>query len=127
MAVLQTKLRVKDNRTRVIARNAMAMDMGLAHMAQDIEIGIKTGGRTPFDKGALRGRTYHQKKAVLKYEVVAPVEYASVQEAGVRAGARPFTNYTTAGTGKGWFRGAVDNVVRGGDNYFRQAVRSVGL
>ena len=127
MPVLHTKLRIKDNKRAVIARNAMAMDMGLAHMAQDIEIGIKTGGRTPFQKGALRGETYHRKKAVLKYEVVAPVEYAEVQEKGIRSGSRAFTNYTTAGTGKGWFRGAVDKVTKTADNYFRSAVRSVRL
>lgn len=127
MAVLKTKLRIKDDRTRTIARNAMAMDMALAHMAQDIEIGIKTSGRTPFKDGALRGQTYHQKRSVLKYQVISPVEYASVQEAGVRSGSRQFSNYTTAGTGKGFFKSAVASVVRGGDNYFRRAVGSVGL
>lgn len=125
--ILKTKMRITNRHRAAIAKSAMATDMALAHMAQDIEIGIKTNGRTPFQKGALRGETYHEKKRVGKYEVIAPVEYAAVQEAGVRAGAAPFSNYTTAGTGKGWFREAVNKVVTHGDQYFKEAHRAVAL
>lgn len=57
--------------------------------------------RTPFKDGELRG-----KRRVRPLSKGAEVQWlaghAAVQEAGRRAGARPFTNYTTAGTGSGF-------------------------
>lgn len=121
--------RVKfDNKTKeFIAKNAVANDMAMAAMAQDIEIIIKTGGKTPFRKGKLRGDTYHEKKAVAKYRVNVPVEYAAVQEAGHRSGAADFKNYTTPGTGKGFFKDAVEKTIRKTDNYIKQAKSAVGI
>lgn len=57
--------------------------------------------RTPFRKGELR-----VKRRVLPTTDGASMnwnaQHAAVQNAGMRSGARPFTNYTTAGTGKGF-------------------------
>lgn len=122
--MLSTKIRFNSRHKEVIAKNAMAMDMALAHMAQDIEIGIKTE-RTPFKKGSLRDRTHHTKRAVLKYQVIVPVEYAEVQEVGRRKGSREFTNYTTPNTGKGYFKHAVEKTTRNAPHYFKTSAKVV--
>lgn len=116
--MLGTKVIFNNKTKEFIAKNALATDAALAFMAQDIEIGIKTGGRTPFRKGKLRGDTYHQKIKSRQYIVMVPVEYAAVQEKGTRAGAGTFKNYTTPGTGAHFFQGAVDNVVPKAKAYF---------
>lgn len=56
---------------------------------------------TPFRKGQLRQDrkvTPNANGATMRWQ--AP--HAAVQDAGRRAGARPFTNYTTGGTGSGF-------------------------
>lgn len=125
--MLLTQVRFNNKTKEFIARNAVAVDAAIAFMAQDIEIIIKTGGQTPFRKGKLRGDTYHEKIAVQKYRVNVPVEYAAVQEKGYRTGAAPFKNYTTAGSGKGFFKDAVTKVSKKSDTYFKQAKDVAGI
>lgn len=120
-------MRLEENHKEFLAKNEMLGDMAIAHMAQDIEIRIKTGGKTPYKKGPLRDETYHEKLANQKFQVVAPVEYAEVQEKGMRRGARPFTTYTTAGTGKGWFADAAATVTKDAESYFEEAGKIMGV
>jgi hypothetical protein len=103
------------------------VDVLLGHMAQDTEVAIKTKSGTPVKTGAMKGAVVHRRVGINKFRVESPKEYSAVQEQGARRGARPFTKYTTPGTGKGWFRGAVDGVIRNGQQYINEAKRSVGL
>lgn len=117
-----------NNSNKFLVTQALATDMALGHMGQDTEIIIKTGGRTPFAKtGFLRNQTRHEKLAPFKWRVIAPVEYAAVQEAGRRAGGKFFKHYTTPGTGRGWFKAAVDTVMKNRDQYMREAIAAVRL
>lgn len=125
--MLQTQVRFVDHTTEFIAKSAVATDSALAFMGQDIEIKIKTGGKTPFKKGKLRGDTYHEKLAVGKYRVNVPVEYAAVQEKGSRAGATTFRNYTTPGTGAHFFADAVNGVVTRVETYAKMGKQSAGI
>lgn len=57
--------------------------------------------RTPYKKGELRDKRRVLPKsdgAVMQWRA----RHAAVQNLGRRAGARPFRNYTTPGTGKGF-------------------------
>lgn len=125
--MLLTRVRFDNKTKEFVARNAVAIDAAMAFMAQDIEIIIKTGGLTPFRKGKLRGDTYHEKKGIGKYRVNVPVEYAAVQEKGYRTGAAPFRNYTTAGTGKGFFKNAVDKTLQKRESYLKKAKEVAGI
>lgn len=123
-------LNVKVDLRGVAAFRAKSQDtnnMALAHMSQDIEIGVKTGGRTPFKKGPLRDQTYHEKVRDNHFQVVVPVEYAEVQEKGRRGNSKAFRNYTTAGTGKGFFEEASGGVVKNAEQYFEVAAAAHGI
>lgn len=121
-------VRVKlDGLASFLSKSSDASNMALAHMAQDVEIGVKTGGKTPFKDGPLRDQTYHEQVRDKHFQVVVPVEYAEVQEKGRRGSSKAFRNYTTAGTGKGYFEEASDGVVKNADQYFEEAVAAHGL
>lgn len=74
--------------------------------------------RTPFRKGELR-----QKRRVIPLRDGAKIQWsakhAAVQNLGRRAGARPFTNYTTGGTGKDFVKYGLDRVLPKILRYFR--------
>lgn len=125
--MLATKISFVDKATEIIAREAVAMDAALAFMAQDIEIIIKTGGRTPRKTSTMKNRTVHTKISVGHYRVTMPMEYTAVQELGQRSGAKPFAHYTTPGTGKGFFREAVDNTESKALGYFKSGSTLAGL
>lgn len=124
--MINTKIVFDDQAKEFIARNAIAGDAAFAFMAQDIEIIVKTGGATPFRKGALRDQTYHEKLAVQHYQVIVPVEYAEAQETGIINGS-PIQNYTTPGTGAHFFSNAVTKVTDKILNYISQGQRAAGI
>lgn len=107
-------------------KNNQLKDMTLAHMAMDIEISIKTDGRTPVKTGDLKAEVRHFKSRNDQYRVEADKDYAAAQEVGYANG-HVFRNYTTPGTGSGWFRLAIDKVVKNRDNYIMEAARALGL
>lgn len=121
------KMKFTSDRREFLRKNNQFVDMVGAHMAQDIEIGIKTGGRTPVDSGDMKGEVRHFKRARGSYRVESPKEYSATQEKGIRRGSRPFTNYTTPGTGKGWFASNANAIVRNGNNYVDEVARAVRL
>lgn len=104
-------------------------DMVLGHMAIDIERSIKLDGRTPVDKGDLKAetRSFRSPSKRDSYRVEADKEYAAVQEKGYRAGSRVFTNYTTPGTGAGWFQLAINRTLANKRNYIDEARRALNL
>lgn len=121
------KARFTSDRRDFLRKNGQFIDMIGAHMAQDIEIAVKTGGRTPVDSGDMKGEVRHFRLSRGKYRIESPKEYSEVQEKGIRRGARPFTNYTTPGTGKGWFQKGTDSIVRNRDSYVDEVARAVRL
>lgn len=124
---MSDRVRLVRNDMVFLSKNEQLKDMALAHMAQDIEIRIKTGGRTPVKTGGMKADVRHSKSGNGKYKVQALKEYSAVQELGRRAGAAAFNRYTTSGTGGGWFKEAVDTVVRKKDNYVKQAARALNI
>lgn len=133
---LMSRAIFKSNRNQFLNRNQQFKDIALAHMAGDIELLIKTAGRTPVKHGHLKASVHHRKIGLGEYRVEAgngsELEYAAVQEVGQRlsgkgAPTRPFTNYTTAGTGKGWFKAAVDSVISKRSSYIKEAKKLARL
>jgi len=118
------------NRAVFNSKNREFKEMATAHMAQDIEILIKTG-RTPVKTGNLKSLVKHR-RMTNGYRVESNAEYSAVQEAGIRktgpgAPTKPFKNYTTPGTGKGWFKFAIDKVESRKESYIKQASRSAKI
>lgn len=113
-------------------KNESIKDMIMGHMAMDIEVLIKTSGRTPVDTGTMKSQTRHFRSPKGGFRVESDVKYAAVQEAGVRmtgpgAPTRPFQNYTTGGTGAHWFKGAIDKVWENKQNYIDVARRALNI
>lgn len=125
--LMATKAKFTSDRREFLRKNNQFIDMVGAHMAQDIEVSVKTGGRTPVKSGDMKGEVRHYKLGRGKYRVESPKEYSATQEAGIRRGARPFTNYSTPGTGKGWFSTAVSSIIRNSNSYVDEVKRAVRL
>lgn len=109
------------------SKNNAFINLVVGHMAQDVEVGIKVTAGTPIKHGAMKGAVKHRMIKRGSYRVESPLEYSAVQELGRRSGARAFTNYTTPGTSKGWFRRAVNSVVAKRNMYVAEARRATGL
>lgn len=117
-----------DKTDHVLLKHERVKDRSLAYAAQDVEIIVKTGGRTPLKQGHLRGRTRHEKVSNSHYRIVVPVSYAAYQERGSRAdGSNKVRHYTTAGTGKGFLNAAIHSVAKNFPNLIRQASRAEGF
>lgn len=108
------------------AKNAIFADMVVGRMASNMELLIKTQN-TPLKTGQLRGDTRARRSGRFKWRVEARKEYAAVQELGFRRGARPFTHYTTPGTGRGWFRAAVNATINRKEAFVAEAKAAAGL
>lgn len=122
-----TKVRFTKDRRAFLRKNGQFVDMVGAHMAQDIEVVIKSGGKTPVKSGDMKAEVRHFKLARGKYRVESPKEYSATQEKGIRRGSRPFTNYTIPGTGKGWFEDATGTIVRNRNSYVDEVARAVRI
>lgn len=124
-----------DNTSRVLLKHDKVKDRSLAYAAQDIEVIIKTGGRTPHKTGAMKSSTRHRRISSGKYvievgleEGAAPLVYAAYQERGMRYdGSHVIRNYTTPGTRKGWFNAAIQTVAKNFPNLIRQAAKREGF
>lgn len=94
----------------------------------DIEVIIKTGGKTPVDTGFLKKGVRHFKSPNGGYRVESEMEYSAYQERGSAIdGTRAVKNYTTRGTGSGWFRDAIDKVIDKKEYYIGMARRAFNL
>jgi hypothetical protein len=120
------------NRGPFLRKNEAFKEMVLGHMAMDIEVAIKSKAGMPVKTGAMKSEVRHFKTENNKWRVESDKAYSSVQEAGIRktgpgAPTRRFKNYTTAGTGAGWFARAIDMTFKNKDHYIQEAKRAVGL
>lgn len=124
--------RFKSNRVAFLRNNDAFMDMVTGHMAIDIERGLKSTSGMPVKTGRMKAsaRSFRNNRGNHRVEINA--EYAAVQEVGMRktgkgAPTRRFTNYTTSGTGSGFFRRAIDSVVGRKSSYIEEAARALNL
>ena len=89
---------------------------GLVNAAGDVL--TASTPRTPYRKGELR-----QKRRVVQTSDGAAIQWsarhAGVQNAGRRRGAKPFTKYTTAGTGKDFVKFGLDQILPKILGYFK--------
>lgn len=116
-------------RGNVLRKHNALMDLLMARMTQDIEIGIKRTAGTPVDTGTMKKETRSFKSPVSNgYRVEVAVDYAAYQERGSNAdGSKRVRKYTTFGTSAGWFQRAIDNVMANQSQYISEARRAVGL
>lgn len=104
------------------------VDMVQGRMAMHVEIGIKTTAGTPVKTGAMKADVRHFKTAGGAWRVEADKGYSAYQERGARAdGSHRIRKYTTSGTSAGWFRRAIDNVLKDKDTYIKEASKAVQL
>lgn len=126
-------------RPQFMSKHAQFKDMVKAHMAMDIEVAIKTTAGTPVgntkSSGNKRGGGGHMKSEARHFRngnggwrVEVDKAYAAYQERGMRAdGSHIVRNYSTPGTNKGWFKRAIDGVVKNKTRYVKEAAKAVGL
>lgn len=107
--------------------NEALKDMIQERMSGAIEQAIKNTAGTPVKHGLMKADVRHFKTPNNHWRVEADKGYSAVQEAGVRAGSRPFTHYTTPGTSAGWFKRAIDSVISHREEYIAEVKRTVGL
>lgn len=109
-------------------KNAAFKDMVQDHMAQDIEVALKTRSGMPVRHGIMKGSTHHFRSPRGGYRVEIDIAYAAYQERGRRAdGSHVVRNYTTAGTSSGFFARAIGSVMRNKMRYFDEARRALNL
>lgn len=118
----------KSNTGGFMRKNDAFIDMVQGHMAMDIEVNLKSRAGMPVKTGAMKSETRHFRSPNGGFRVEIDKSYAAYQEAGMRAdGSHRVKNYTTAGTGKGFFKKAIDMVVRNKDTYVQEARRALNI
>ena len=115
----------KSMRSEFNRRNQGFIEMCQQRLAMNIEVVIKTGGKTPVDTGEMKSQVRHFRYGK-GFRVEANAIYSAVQEVGQREGYQ-FKNYTTAGTGAGWFQDAIDRTLENRDSYIMESARANGL
>lgn len=109
-------------------KNAGFIDMVQGHMAMDIEIALKMTAGMPVKTGAMKSGTRHFRGPKGGFRVEIDKAYAAFQERGMRRdGSHVVRHYTTAGTGKGFFKRAIDGVVKNRNSYIAEAKRALNL
>lgn len=121
-----SKIIFTDKTREVATMIEIQTDIMMGLMAAGIERRIKTSGKTPFLHGGLRSSVHSIKRGMKTYEVVADKNYAAAQEAGTVRGHR-IVKYTTSGTGKGWFREAIEFTKLRSKEYAKTAAEAAGL
>lgn len=103
-------------------------DMVQGHMAQDIEIALKTSAGMPVLHGVMKGQTRSFKNQRNQWRVEVDTAYAAYQERGRRKdGTRVVRHYHTAGTSAGFFMRAINGVIKNRNQYVKEAARAVGI
>ena len=124
--------RFTSNRVAFLRKNDAFMDMVTGHMALDIERNLKAGSGMPVKTGRMKSSARHFRNNRGNFRIEVNAEYAAVQEAGIRktgkgAPTARFKNYTTAGTGAGFFMRAVNSVTGRKSSYIEEAARALNL
>lgn len=119
-------------RAEFLRKNDAFMDMVTGHMALDVERGLKSTSGMPVKTGRMKSSARHFRNNRGKFRIEVNAEYAATQEAGIRktgkgAPTRRFQNYTTAGTGSGFFMRAVSSVLARRSSYIDEAAKALNL
>lgn len=123
-----SRMRFKSNSAAFLHKNAAFTDMVKGRMAMDIEVALKTTAGMPVKTGAMKSETRHFRSPSGGFRVEIDKAYAEYQERGMRAdGSRVVRKYTTGGTGKGFFKRAIDGTWKNKDNYIHEARRALNL
>lgn len=129
----------KSERTAFDKANFAFKDMIQGHMAMDIEVALKTTAGMPVSNtknsgnkrgggGHMKSETRHFRSDSGGFRVEIDKEYAAYQELGMRKdGSHVVRNYSTAGTSAGFFKRAIEGVVRNKMQYISEARRAIGL
>lgn len=118
----------KSNRSEFNKMNDALLDYIQQDMAMNIEVLIKTDGRTPVDKGLMKKGVRHFKSPKGGYRVESEMEYSAYQERGSEIdGSRKVVNYTTGGTGAGWFQSAIDKTIERRAYFISMGRKAFGL
>lgn len=119
-------------------------DMIMGHIAQDIEVALKTKAGMPVSApiaaraargqspgrggGHMKSETRHFRSPSGGFRVEVDKAYAAYQERGRRAdGTHVVRHYSTPGTSSGFFRRAIDMTIRNKDNYIKEARRALNI
>lgn len=126
------KATFRSNRASFLRNNDAFMDMVTGHMAIDIERSLKADSGMPVKTGRMKASTRSFRNSRGNHRVEINSEYAAVQEQGRRlsgkgAPTKPFKNYSTSGTGAGFFRRAINSVVGRKSTYIEEAARALNL
>lgn len=120
--------RFKSNRSAFNRKNAALKDMIQGRMAADIEANLKIKAGMPVKTGAMKSETRHFRNPNGGFRVEIDKAYAAYQERGMRAdGTHRVRHYSTSGTKAGFFRRAIDMVLRNRDSYVKQASEAVNI
>lgn len=109
-------------------KNEALKDMITGHMAMDIDVNLKTSAGMPVKNGVMKSATTHFRSPRGGYRVEIGKEYATYQERGMRAdGSHVVRNYSTPGTSKGFFKRAINGVIKNKRSYIDEAKRALDL
>lgn len=109
-------------------KNDSFKDMVQGHMAGDIDMAIKTTAGTPVKTGGMKSEVRHFRSPSGGFRVEAGKGYSAYQERGARAdGSHRVRKYTTSGTSSGWFRRAINGVIKNRNSYISEARKALGL
>lgn len=128
----------ESNRGEFNKKNSALKDMITGHMAIDIERHLKTDAGMPVSNtkasGNKRGGGGHMKaetrsfRGAKGWRVEVDKAYAQYQERGMRAdGSHVVRNYSTAGTSAGFFKRAINMVLRNRTSYINEARKALNL
>jgi hypothetical protein len=144
---MDSRAQFKSNRPEFRKINNSFIDMLLGHMAMDIERGLKMTAGMPVDKGQMKAATTHFRNSRGRFRVQINKNYAEAQEKGymtvkeqrvvtpdngktfftLKPGIYRSKNYTTPGTGAGFFKRAVATVWSARTNYVNETRRALNL
>jgi hypothetical protein len=116
------------NRGNFNHKHLAFVDMALGRMAMAVEIALKTSSGMPVDTGNMKSQTRHFKNDNGNWRTEIDTAYAAYQEKGMRKdGTRIVKNYTTSGTGSGFFMRAIDIMTRQKESLIMESKRAVNL
>lgn len=120
--------RFTSNHGPFLRKHGSLKDMIMSNMAMDIEANIKTTAGTPVKTGLMKAQVRHFRNGMGQWRVEADAEYSAYQELGMRRdGSHRVRHYSTPGTSSGWFKRAINAVLRNKNSYIQEAKTALNL
>ena len=119
-------IRVTNKTSRFTSVNERVMETALEQMSLDVE--ILAVAKVPYKGGDLQRSVEHKRVGRLHHRTQFNEDYAAYQERGKRRdGTRVVRRYTTPGTGKGFLKGAGQQVDKQKMKYVKQAANNARM